>query len=284
MGKRKSATKCASTGYIGAALVMSSAAVSVTANAADAVKLAPSGPWSVDFADDSCKARRTFENGERTAVLEFESLGPGPAMDVRIASDSLTFRPGRPSTQFVPGTTNPKTHDFFQTLNADGWRGVALRDAPARASEKTTTAYLVKDVFRDDLDLETGPLDGIMSIMRKCEDDLFATLGLDAEAHRALTRSLEITGKEEWLKVTAPMQRDFRAKKGSTSQQVRLLVDAQGKVTACRVLGWPEDEAIAKDMCDALFSRARFAPALDAQSHPIKSFYILALSAVVRTG
>ena len=263
---------------LGGCMILVVASTPAAVSAAEARQFAPSSPWSVDFADDSCKADRSFQSAGETVVLEFESLGPGSSMDVRVASNSLSSRVRTPATQFLP-VAEPRTHQFYRGLDTDGWKGVALTETSIRTTEASITAYSVKNVFQEDIVLATGALDGIMKAMRQCEDDLFSSLGLDAEANRTLSRSLEITGKEKWLPVTAPMQRDFRKSKGSTFQRVRLLVDEQGKVTGCRVLGWPEDEKIARDMCDALHKSAEFAPALDARSRPIKSYYVLALSA-----
>ena len=66
-------------------------------------------------------------------------------------------------------------------------------------------------------------------------------------------------------------------------QDVRLIVDERGKVSACRVLNWPESEPIARRMCDALLEKAEMPPALDSQNQPIKSYYMLTLTAVART-
>jgi hypothetical protein len=53
----------------------------------------------------------------------------------------------------------------------------------------------------------------------------------------------------------------------------RLAVDEAGKVTNCRIqsaIGGPDFE---KAVCSKLMERIAFEPALDADRHPVKSYY-----------
>jgi hypothetical protein len=247
------------------------------------LRLTPSGNWSAEFAEDNCTLRRTFESGEQKVLLELSSYVPGPTIDIRIASDTLPSWLRKPTTKFQPSAGEARIHEFYRALGAaGGWHGVTfVEDSAAPAA--TTASYLIQGVFRQDIELITGPLDQVMNTMRICEDDLLVSLGLDAKANRALSRPVQLADEENWLSAASPMQQDFFVK-GSSFQQVRLLIDEQGKVFACRVIEGSNDETIANEMCGALIREARFRPALDANARPVKSYYLLGLSASVRTG
>lgn len=56
--------------------------------AAQPVRLQPSSPWIVNYADESCRLVRTFGEGKSKTVLEFESEAPG-RMDLLVVGSPL---------------------------------------------------------------------------------------------------------------------------------------------------------------------------------------------------
>jgi hypothetical protein len=267
--------------------------------AAEPIPFRPTGGWTADFADESCALERTFSNGTDTLSLRLRQFAPGDAFEITVASPTL----GRWRVRRIAFTAAGARQDIeqFQTFEVPGGLKGAIFHAslpsmrprgepPPNADFATYTAAAELDrlhiggLYRSPIDIEMGTLGAAMRTMETCLDDLLAHWGLDAQAHRTLTRRAEPDWSEAWIAVTAPMQRDFLAQKHSTRQDVRLIIDETGKPTGCSVTGWPDDEPIARRMCDALLKEAHIPPALDNRSQPIKSYFVLVLTAIARSG
>ena len=263
--------------------------------AAQPVEFVPAGGWVADFAADSCSLVRTFSHGNDTISLRLQQYAPGDSFQITLASSTLDLE--RPRSIPFSATATPQKIDYYETFRTpDGLSGVmfeaALLDPPAAESPTDFAVYeqagaidrlTVDNIFGSEVLVMTGSLRQPLKVLEGCFDDLLNSWGLDAEAHHTLARRAEPTFREDWISVTAPMQRDFRQQKNSGRQDVRLIVDERGKVSACRVLNWPENDPIARRMCNALLENADMPPALDSSNQPIKSYFMLKLTAVART-
>jgi len=279
--------------FRGAVTAALAGAVLPTPAQAEQTAFSPGGGWTANFADDFCALERTFAHDGDTVQLRLQQFVPGSMFEITMGSDALAVRDRARSITFA-AAGEAQTIPFYSTFEAaNGLEGAVfgatLSDGPAPAGSdyavyatgKTVERLTLSDAFADDIALLTGSLEHPLKVMESCLDDLLTRWGLDPQAHRTLSRKAAPTGSEEWLKVTAPMQRDF-LRKGSNRQDVRLIVDAQGKITGCRVLQWPADEPIAQRLCDAVQSEAEIPPALDSAGNPVPSYYLLSLAAVAR--
>lgn len=248
----------------------------------DALQLTPSGSWTAEFADDSCAVRRLFENEGERVLLEFRSYVPGLSRDAVIASDTLSLRPRSVQSSFAP-SGGTQSHEFYRSLRFDtGWNAIIFPEASIKPETNAST-YTVSGAFNREVNFANGSFSAVFSMMESCEDDLLTSLGIDAVAHKTLSRRVELPRNDGWLSVTGPMQRDFH-RKGSEMQYVRLLVDEQGNAFDCLIVEGGTDKDTSDRMCTALLKSARFVPALDAQSDPVKSYYMLVLSTSRRAG
>ena len=261
---------------------------------AQPVEFVPTGGWVADFAEDSCSLVRSFAHGDDTISLRLQQYAPGNYFQITLASSTL--KPERPRSIPFSATATPQKIDYYETFRTpDGLSGVmfeaVLLDPPAEGPNDfavydraaTIDRLTVDNIFGSKLSVMTGSLRQPLKVMEGCLDDLLKGWGIDGQAHRTLNRRAEPTWQERWISVTAPMQRDFRQQKNSGRQDVRLIVDERGKVSACRVLNWPENDPIARRMCNALLENAEMPPALDSSNQPIKSYFMLKLTAVART-
>jgi hypothetical protein len=277
------------------AIVLAVAFASGSAKADEPVAFAPSGSWTASFADESCSLERTFVHGDDTVHLRLRQYTPGRTVEVTLASETLDTRRSR-SIRFAAGDHSERVEMYLPFESADGLEGLVFSAALAGqntpgqigsdyavyAAGSGIEGLTISGAFTNDLEILTGSLEQPLKVMESCLDDLLTGWGLDAQAHRTLSRRAEPDWNERWLSVTAKMQRDFLRDKGSTRQDVRLILDQQGRPTACRVLQWPEDEPIAVRLCDALLREARIPPALDKDSKPVSSYFVLVLSAIAR--
>lgn len=113
-----------------------------------------------------------------------------------------------------------------------------------------------------------------MVAMRACLDELMTHWGIDAKAHRTLSRAVTAFEWENWVpKVAAtyPVGMLFEGKSGIV--RARLIVDETGKPVSCHLQMKAQDTAFEKTACDRLMKFARFLPALDAAGRPITSYW-----------
>jgi len=80
------------------------AVVPSPASAAEPVHLAPSSPWAVDYAANSCRLVRHFAQGGDATILALESQAPG-ALDMMIVSKRAVTMDEQAWARFVPTQT-----------------------------------------------------------------------------------------------------------------------------------------------------------------------------------
>lgn len=240
--------------------------------------LSPTGDWIANFADDSCSLSRTFGSGSDSVLLILRTYGPNAAIEAQVASRGTKLVPDRPSVRFLPAVSEVGGAEYFGELRGkNGWVGITLPVARPTVAAQVTGVELQR-VFQKARVLTTGAMSGAFRVLDRCEDDLMTSLGLDAQAHRTMTQPVAVNWNDDWLNVTTPMQRRL-INRGSMRQDVRVLVDELGKPYGCKVVAGAVDESIAQNLCDALLEHAHFQPALNVTRNPMKSYFILSLSA-----
>jgi hypothetical protein len=282
------------------AAAMAGAALPVGAQAPQAVMATPTGPWKVNYADDSCRLARAFTDG--TGKLAFvidkfdaepgfrliaagESLGSksdrkvrvafGPAGATRSFMDQLDAGMGSfgPSIMVGPMTlVEPASGDRDDEAPA-GEESPASFAEPTSEAERAITWLEVRRGSRAPVRFELGPMDKPMAALRTCADELMTHWGIDAAAHRTLTRRATPRGNPgRWI-TNEDYPSNLVGKNLQALIQFRLSVAEDGSVSACQIQQSSRPAAFDKAVCDMLTRRARFDPALDADGKPIKSYW-----------
>jgi hypothetical protein len=117
-----------------------------------------------------------------------------------------------------------------------------------------------------------------MRIMRVCLDDLLASWGLDPAVQAALTRQATTDFDERWVGPIVRAQADLARSADASAVSARLLVDETGKATDCRLLEGVATQDRTGKFCEAVIKWAEFAPALDANGQPVKSYFLWLVS------
>lgn len=263
------------------------------------LELEPTSDWVADFADESCALRRAFGNGEQTVSLELKQFAPGNWMQVSVASPTLDLQVREPRFYFQPNDKADETSLYRSVATSDGGKGVLVsaslmteRDrATDRASgdlylwpapdrdrrEREVTGFVLAGAFRKDVLLRTGSMHAPMKVMRNCLDDLLSRWGLDPEAHGSMSRKVNLDGDQAlWRRLGRVVTAGGR----NGMALARLLIDENGRLAECRMLEGPTQRA--DEFCEAVREEAKFAPAADRESRPMKSYYMLEFAAVLR--
>lgn len=265
----------------------------LSAQSVQPLQLAPSSPWALDYADDSCRLVRTFGSGAEEVTLGLTSYAPGGMFQVSAVGDlTRTFR--------TPPTVNLKLGDvedydvrFFQVdfggrpgilitnpitvgplpeaarREMESQRPVGSFSDPAVEAQVTTIGFL--DGFEQKFELRTGSLREPMAALKDCTADLVTHWDIDTERHAGLSRiAVPRTPPFRWIDI-----RDYpRDLRNSTMINYRLIIDENGQVAGCHIAGADQASPFAVATCEQLTENARFDAALDAEGNPVRSYFV----------
>jgi hypothetical protein len=252
----------------------------------------PSGPWAVDYGDDYCRLARNFSDGTNTLSVAFERIQPAADMRlILVGPDLKTYRSADEiGWHFLPGdperkarATQSQTADGKQWYNFGPTTIVPLTpgEPPApysRAAEQTAakalTGFIIDGAVTTPVEVQTGDLGAPVAALQACADDLAKSWGLDpAKLQTQKSPAVPAGGGVGWLPMGTVGFADF-AKLAGGANQVRLMVDATGKPTACKI-HWPSLDGTTNDkICKALMANAKFTPAMDSASQPMPGYWV----------
>jgi TonB family protein len=277
--------------------------------AAQPVRLQPSGPWIVDYAENSCRLGRTFGEGNSKTTLEFESEAPGAA-DMLVAGKPLRTSQERVSALFLPVGGKPFDGKVGQTVagsdpaivwghvemmpddlrkrledEAKHYHDTGVRPPAVSIAEQTErnrqrqqfAAAATELEFQTSRDrtvvLETGSLGDAMKAFDECSRDSLKDWGVDPAVDAQIVRRAWTVNPTAWLSsMDYPVE---LVRRGEESQfTVRLLVDASGKVTKCTSLSHYNEPEFNRITCDRIMERARFEPAELADGTKVPSYFV----------
>lgn len=267
----------------------------------------PVGPWAMEYADDSCRLARNFTNGQDEATLALERYGPDDEFTIGIAGDSIrAFRTAKETTvSFKPGGAQGQSRSLFRTTLADGRTAFLIPDAtlkqPRDVSElspeeinrldaqpivgeeeiklaETVTAITIYEGLLKAVELQSGSLAEPLKAMHACTDDLLKHWGLDPEVQRHLTRRVTLADSRDFFR-SNPLRPLMLP---NSVLRARLVVDANGRATQCRIIGAGGSQELVDEACQAFATDSWFAPAQDAEGNPVESYYTMTLRIVLR--
>jgi hypothetical protein len=281
--------------FIGAALA--GLVVSPQAQAqSDAALFNANSAWAADYGDDYCRLIRSFSDGKDEITLIIQRVQPGADTQLLLIGNSIKAFRGATELgwHFLPNDADRKAR-YTRSSTADGQQYFRLDNvtlaqftppAPGaqpgpprydRAAEQETgknvTGLIVTSGLTKPLRIETGRLDAPIAALQACTDDLLSSWGLDAEKHKTATSAVIAPINPGWLpQGTIPFS-EF-AKFAGGANQVRLMVSAEGKPTACHIFSPTLDKALNDRICELLMEKGSFTPAKDAAGQPMASYWM----------
>lgn len=269
------------------------------------LRLPPSSPWQIDYADDSCRLTRQFGDGEERITIVMDRFQPVDYFSLMIVGEPLDrARPGlrRGATLRFGAHEGEQELPFFKATIGDQPTIIfsQTRIAPYSDDEEDVRVRLMSTdqfyLFEPDpisaereqaadhlylaapgiepILLETGSLGPPFATLDRCADELLTHWGIDVEKHRSLTREVRpVESPGRWLtSMDYPIGMIRRGGQGLV--YFRLNVNSDGTVSECHVQQKTRPEGFEEVVCNALTQRARFEPALDAEGNPIASYYV----------
>lgn len=255
----------------------------------------PAGQWALDYGDDYCRLARSFSDGKNDLALAIERIEPGPMARLILVSDAI--KPFRSADEigwhFTPTDperkaryTHSTTGDGKQYYNlgpfalaafvpsAPGAPPPPFERSKEQAAAKALSGLVLDNGLNTPVQVDTGDLSAPIAALQACADDLAKSWGLDpAKLQGETSPAVPDKGGSGWLPQGTVGFGDF-GKLGGGANQVRLMVDATGKATACKI-HWPTLEAATNDkICKAALANAKFTPAKDSAGQPMPGYWI----------
>lgn len=291
-------------------LIAALAVVPSLTNAAIPVHLAPSSPWVVDYADNSCRLIRRFGDGADQTTLAFESEAPGsldmyilgkrigdydeiaPVKFVPIQSEPMMGRVGRSADSAIPmllidrvyllpddAVAAKKKRQEEQTAHPDiRPPAESLAEQGANAAQRrsfaaNTTAIEIDPRPDHAVILDTGSLGEPVKAFDKCNRDSLRDWGVDPDVENKIVRPAWASDPRKWFS-SKDYPRDMLLIGQESTVKIRVLVDANGHVTKCTSLSHYKAPEFNKITCAKFTERAHFEPAELADGTKVPSYYV----------
>lgn len=292
------------------AFIAAAAVVPSLANAGVPIHLAPSSPWVVDYAENSCRLIRHFGQGKDATIFALESEAPG-AIDMLVAGKALASSMEQVPAKFLPLQTKPMFGYLGQsTENGDPlvlWSTMSLlpdesvaaeakrkaerkahpevrppavslaeqaeRRAQRQAFATKTTAIEIDARSSRPVILETGSLGPSIKMFDECSRESLRAWGIDPDLEDKIVRPVWAPKPWAWFSPN-DYPRDMIISGRESVVKVRVLVDATGRVTKCTSISHFKEPEFNKITCDKFTARARFEPAELADGTKVPSYYV----------
>lgn len=277
-------------------LTIGAMAASPASAAKTPLSLTHTTKWEMNYGEDVCTVASRFGEGKGSVLLVLNRFDPGDGFEMKLYSDGLShqglFMPievafgeqpsQRYDAMYATATDAAKTPTvIIGGMRLDGWQWKGKSFDPAavaptisKEQEAAVTSITYSASGRKPVRLQTGSMAPVMAAMRTCTEDLLRHWGFDPAVQASLKRPVQpLSNPGTWLRSgDYPTGSLINGENGLV--KFRLDVESDGSVSACRILYRTNPDSFADLSCKLLKQRARFAPALDAQGKPVKSYFL----------
>ena len=226
-----------------AAGVLASFANPAASQEASVGEYQPSGPWTVDYAEDSCALLRSFADGDNEVFLEIRRIAPVGQSRFMLGSSDLeltdrdphiTIYPDRePFERSLQSITNDDRsfRAFITTISIDDlqagpnrvWNGPPVSDWEP-VEYPAIRGIQIASVFDQTVRLHTGEMDAPLEALDTCMDDLVRTWGVEPEVLERIATGPQPVNEQRWrMRVAQHYPRRAMRRSRNTSFPVTLL-------------------------------------------------------------
>lgn len=265
------------------------------------LRLKPSMPWNVDFAEGRCRIARVFGADKERVFMFLDRYGPGEYFRLTVAGKpmqtwhdkgdaTVQFGPAEKEQQldFLAGTLDKFPALIFTSRTrvappSDEELAAIARRSPddewielapvSEARLKAISNLTIGKPLRRPVVLEAGSMRGAFKVSNACIDNLMATWGIDVEKHRTMLRMpTPQKPPSRWI-----VSSDYPVKMLRVGQpaivEFRLSIGPDGVPLACHIQETTRPKEFDNAVCKSVMRRARFEPGLDATGTAITSYY-----------
>lgn len=272
---------------LAAALSAGAAAVPAAAQESDV--------WQYAESAETCRATRSFDTADGTTVLQLRSFGPDSAIELTVAGSEIAREPhavrmvelgwdgegydrhqagvlgtlgGVPSVSLLTQNRQVAAFGFFYSERAVL---VSRLDPIAESMQLRVVGYAPKEV-------RVGTLVEPLRQLEACEANLMEKWGWGRDYAQRVVTPPRMRDPQSWFFKAIVYPAVANLNRVSNLLQLRLKVDARGRVAECVVQTSPGGSQFGSKNCSGLRRQARFEPALDAQGQPVESYFQMSIT------
>jgi len=269
------------------------AALVSTPAQAEAVVLAPSSAWNLDYAEDKCRLIRKFGSGDTEVELHIEQSGSGPFYNLALFGKlvgrnfgevmEITFGPNEGSSErsYLRGKIKASGTPFVimhgihlapAAKEVDQGEFEVSEIGPER--ERAITLLTLSKGLHRPLELQVESMEAPLNAMRSCVTDLVETLKLDTVGLSEIVVGPKPKNEAQiaqFIQERYPA-RMLRNGEGGTVA-VQLTVNDKGRATACQIAASDRPAVFDDFVCFGLLRIAEFEPAIGPNGKPRFSFW-----------
>ena len=250
--------------------------------------------WNYAEGPEICLATRLYGAGENGILLKLRSFGPGSAIEATIAGSQVPNEPhgvrmvelgwdGKGfednqvgvlgSADGVPSVTMLVAHRSVAAFGFYYETGVMVSRLDPAA--ETMQLRVVGNAPRE---LRMGSLEEPLRHLMECEAGLMEKWGWGRDYAQRVATPPQMRDPQLWFHSAIVYPAVQNLARVSSILQLRLKVDARGKVAECVVQSSPGSSLFGSKNCKGLRKMARFNPGLDAQGQPVESYMQMSIT------
>lgn len=242
--------------------------VAMSADSA-AEPLAPTEPWTVDFAPAWCVAVRPFGDAQKPIFLTIKPAPEGDVVQLSVVKDGGSSLGMQEEATIDLGVGDPiKVKQLLYGTNKKTVRMVNF--AGEQASRLAQASRLTWTMPGADRDLQTGSLAQLMEMLEKCRKDLrqYWNVPEGTQAKLASPPGLKKPLISLFSSDDYPSQAVWNRESGTAS--IMMLVDETGKLRDCMVTQTSGVATLDAMTCIIVRDRGKFIPAVGLDGKPAR--------------
>lgn len=278
--------------------------------ASQPLRLQPAGKWVLDYAAESCRLSRVFGTGAEEVTILFEGNAPGRMDLIAIGSKLATGRT-QVAERFLPVQDEPLKGDVvyssLQKRPAIYWSDMpmvsastnaklearkdwkethrlvrppalnleeeAFERAERQAFATAATELQIQPGLSRTLVLETGSMGPPVKAFDNCLRESLRSWGADPDLEDKIVRPAWSPDVHRWFGPSDYPPDMLRQGKESTVN-IRLIIDATGKITKCAASTHYDEAAFNNLVCNLFMKRGHFEPAELADGTRVPTYYV----------
>ena len=232
----------------------------------------PSGPWSIEYADNMCVLNRKYGTGREQFLLGFHPSPMGERMEI------ATFTPGaRGTTMRGSGKVVILPDGRTKMSSFLSWRPKGRPDT--RVTMFNLSEQDMNDVFAagefkmsgaglKTVQISLKGVGAAQAALRKCSDDLLQSWKIDPTERDFMVERPLALGISNWFSYNDYPTAALRAgAEGTTS--IIWKVGSDGRVTDCRVVRSSGHAVLDESACKLAMKHSRYKPAIGKDGKPM---------------
>lgn len=239
---------------------------------ADPVPLAPSGPWQVDYAENSCALTRDYGSGDDKVSVGLLPLSGDARVRIAMLAPRGRLVGGGEATLTFDGKAGGGEfrHFYYATLTEAGSQAVIIWNRTRMNEAANAKLLSIKTPGRTLLLPMRGVAKALVAL-EACEKDLLVQWGYDPSL---VAEPIKVKNPTAILTST-DYPRQAIAKSAAGETIVRIGVGADGLLSECTLLEGTGHANLDGQVCPRVRERGKFEAAKDKDGKTIKAMTIL---------